>query len=202
MLSVALTGGIACGKSLLGQMLSRLGADVADADVIVRSLHAPGGKGAGLVADNFGGEFLQPDGSTDRAKLASLVFADAEARRLLDGLLHPIVRAELLEWKNRGGGAGIKVAQIPLLFEKGWEKDWDSTVCIAMKKEKRIEFIMQRGLAKEEAHARIAAQMEDAEKARRADIVVYNNATVKELEHTASRLYRHLEKINNDRRPT
>jgi len=194
MFSIAVTGGIASGKSLFGSMLSNLGADVADADEIVRKLHRPGGRGALLVASAFGSKYLLQDGSTDRASLGNLVFGDASARRRLDDLLHPMVRDELLSWKDRPAASPIKVAQIPLLFEKGWESDWDLTVDVEAPERARLERLLSRGLSHKQSVNRIYAQMTSANRAEKADIVIYNDATVAELEKAARRLMQYLEK--------
>lgn len=194
MFSIAVTGGIASGKSLFGSILSGLGADVADADGIVRMLHCPGGRGALLVASAFGSKYLLQDGSTDRTSLGNLVFSDASARRRLDDLLHPLVRNELLSWKNRPSASPVKVAQIPLLFEKGWESDWDLSVDLEAPERIRIERLISRGLSEAQSASRITAQMTSAQRAGKADIVIYNGATVVELEKAARRLIQYLEK--------
>ena len=130
MIRFALTGGIACGKSFLGSVLSGLGVEVVDADEVVRALHAPGGKAAQAVRESFGPAYLGPDGATDRKRLGDLVFADESARRRLEALLHPLVRQHLLDWKDAPGGGAFRCAQIPLLFESGWADDWDATVTV------------------------------------------------------------------------
>lgn len=193
MISIAVTGGIACGKSLFGQMLRDLGADVVDADEIVRSLHRPGGKGAELVASNFGGAYLLPDGGTDREHLGSLVFSDASARRRLNDLLHPMIRNELLAWKERPSATPFKVAQIALLFEEGWDGDWDLSVSIESPEQVRYSRLLARGMSPEQARNRIAAQMTSAQRAEKADIVIQNDATVAELQLAARRLFLQME---------
>ncbi len=194
MFSIAVTGGIASGKSLFGSILSNLGADVADADDIVRAFHRSGGKGALLVASAFGSKYLLPDGSTDRASLSNLVFSDASARRRLDELLHPLVRNELLSWKDRPSAASVKVAQIPLLFEKGWESDWDLTIDVEAPDCVRLERLLSRGFSEEQSFSRINAQMTSAKRIGKADIVIYNDATIAELKKAAKRLILYLEK--------
>ena len=193
MFSIAVTGGIACGKSLFGQMLADWGADGVDADEIVRSLHLPGGKGAEKVAASFGSDYLLPDGGTDRRRLGNLIFSDASARARLDDLLHPIVRDELLIWKSQPSATPFKVAQIPLLFEVGWEKDWDLSVCINAPENVRLERLCARGLSREQAQERIVAQMTSAQRAAKADIVINNDATITELKVSAQRLFHYLE---------
>lgn len=199
MICIALTGGIACGKSLFGRFLSDLGAETADADDVVRALHAPGGKAAQAVLETFGGEYVLPDGSTDRKKLAALVFVDPAARRRLEAAVHPLVRAELLAWRDAEPRPAVRVAQIPLLFESGWRGDWDLAVTVETASlETRVARIAARGVSREEALARIAAQKTSAEREALADVVVRNDGGPGELREAAVRLYREL----LERKPT
>ena len=180
MICLALTGGIACGKSELGRLLGQLGAETADCDAVVRELHSPGGQAAEAVAALFGGEFLMPDGSTDRARLARLVFGDEAARRKLEEAVHPIVRKRLLDWKRRPGDeSSVRVAQIPLLFESGWSGDWDLCATVeTASEEARFARLSARGLSRAEAEARVSSQTTSAERAARADFVVMNDSGV------------------------
>lgn len=195
MFSIALTGGIASGKSHFAGLLSRLGADVADADEIVRSLHRPGGDGADAVASVFGRSYLLADGGTDRARLGELVFADADARRRLEQRLHPLVRSHLLAWRDSPSAAPIKVAQIPLLFEAGWQGDWRLSATLEAPLEFRVARLVARGLAREQALNRIAAQTTDAARAAQADVVIRNMASLDELEAAATIFFHKLENM-------
>ena len=195
MLSIALTGGIASGKSRFAGLLSQLGADVADADEVVRSLHRPGGKGAEVVASIFGRSFLLPDGGTDRARLGELVFADDDARKRLEQALHPLVRSHLSAWRDTASVSPIKVAQIPLLFEAGWVDDWDLAVTIEAPLAFRLARLAERGLSREQALNRIGAQMDDAARAAQADVVIRNTGSLEELEATATIFYHTLESM-------
>ena len=194
MFALALTGGIASGKSLFGRFLAGCGAQVADADDIVRAMHAPG---AGAVASLFGRKYLASDGSTDRVRLGALVFADVGARRLLEEKLHPLVRSELLAWKNAPAPAGaermVRVAQIPLLFESGWNGDWDGVATVETSDlETRVGRLAGRGLDREAALARISSQLSAAVRMERADFAVRNDGTPDALERIAKTLYAHL----------
>lgn len=183
MISLALTGGIACGKSELGRILERLGAEVVDADAVVRRLHQPGGEAARIVAEKFGEKYLLPDGSTDRSRLAQAVFADENARRSLENALHPIVRKWLLDWKcDTKRRASVRIAQIPLLFESDWSRDWDRTATVETTDiETRLARLAGRGLSREAALARIGAQLPTGERVAKADFVVFNNAGKEQL---------------------
>ena len=193
MKTLALTGGIACGKSLFASFLAECGADAVDADDLVRALHAPGGAAAAAVAREFGPGLLAPDGGTDRAALGRLVFSDAAARRRLEGLVHPLVREALFAWRDAPaapGGAPLRVAQIPLLFETGWTDGWDYTATVETSSEEaRLARLRARGLSDAEARARIAAQLPAAERIARADFVVRNDAGPDELRALAKALY-------------
>lgn len=192
--TLALTGGIACGKSLFGSFLAQLGADVVDTDELVHRLHAPGGEAAKAVEHAFGPEFLAPDGGTDRARLARLVFSEPSARLRLESIVHPILRASLLAWRDATaapGAAPLRVAQIPLLFETGWTDGWTFTATVETSSEEaRLARLRARGLSDEEARARIAAQLPAAERMKRADFVVLNDGTPGELFAKAEEIFR------------
>ena len=191
--TLALTGGIACGKSLFGSFLAQLGADVVDTDELVHRLHAPGGEAAKAVEHAFGPEYLAPDGGTDRAKLARLVFSEPSARLRLESIVHPILRASLLAWRDAPaapGAAPLRVAQIPLLFETGWTDGWTYTATVeTTSEESRLARLRARGLTEEEARARIAAQLPAAERIARADFTVLNDGTTEDLFRKAQSLY-------------
>ena len=191
--TLALTGGIACGKSLFGSFLAQLGADVVDTDELVHRLHAPGGEAAKAVEHAFGPEYLAPDGGTDRAKLARLVFSEPSARLRLESIVHPILRASLLAWRDAPaapGAAPLRVAQIPLLFETGWTDGWTYTATVeTTSDESRLARLRARGLSDAEARARIAAQLPAAERMKRADFTILNDGTPDELFEKAKSLY-------------
>ncbi len=166
-----------------------------DADDIVRAMHLPGGEGARLVRENFGSEFIRPDGGTDRAKLAGLVFSDGGARNRLDELFHPAVREALSGWKRKLSGVAVCVALIPLLFEKHWQGDWDCSVCVSAPEDVRFARLLGRGLTEEQAAGRISAQMPDAERRALADVVVMNGSDAEALAHAARILYKSVKSI-------
>jgi len=193
MRNIAITGGIASGKSLFGQMLSRLGADVLDADEIIREMHRPNGEGARLVARDFGRAFLSESGATDRAKLGDLVFNNRAARRRLDALLHPAARRRALAWRDAPSRAPFKALLVPLLFESGWDADWETVLTVESPLESRLARLAQRGLPHPAALARIAAQLPPEERRAKADIIVFNNAGPDELARAASLIFKQME---------
>ncbi|MBR2355900.1 MAG: dephospho-CoA kinase [Kiritimatiellae bacterium] len=160
---IALTGGIACGKSLAAKMLNDLGVETLDADDIVHE--------------------LLPD-PAERRRVAAEVFTDPAKRRALERRLHPQVRARLFAWLDapRADSAPPRVAVVPLLYEAGWEGDFDLVGCVASARETQLErMIAARGYSREEALGRLAAQLPVEDKAARADFVIRNDGSVDDL---------------------
>ena len=189
---VAITGGIACGKSLFSRCLQRMGAETLDADDVVHRLEAPGGAVVPELVRLFGDSVLDRQGGINRIMLAERVFADADARAKLNAVIHPLVRNVFLDWGAESGDA-LRVAVIPLLFEAGWAGDWDVIICLASSEALQLERLMRdRGLTEEQARARVAAQMPVAEKAARAHLVVHNDADAETLAKEAENVFRFL----------
>ncbi len=180
---IGLTGSIASGKSTVSAMLREIGAAVVDADAIVHDLQRPGTPVLGAIVREFGPGVLRPDGSLDRQALGRIVFADAGRRRALEAIVHPAVRAEMrrqIEEHRRAGRPAV-VLDIPLLFESGWDRMVDEVWLVYVDGATQKARLMARsGLSPEEAEARIAAQMDLEEKARRADRVIDNRGSLEE----------------------
>lgn len=181
MLRVALTGGIATGKTHVLERLRAAGVPVIDADELVHAALRPGTVAARAVAQHFGPDMLAADGAVNRKALGARVFSDAAARRRLEAILHPAVYDAIQQWfddlKSSGGLLGV--AAIPLLYETKHEGDFQAVVVTACKPETQIRRIMERdGLPEAEAQRRIAAQMPIEEKARRGDFVIWTNGTL------------------------
>ncbi len=220
-MKICLTGGIACGKSLLSRCLNDLGVETLDADDIVHELIPP----------------------EERRRLAAVVFKDPAARRELESRLHPIVKAKIDAFLGGdvsnsilGGDASLrrhceprsgvaihsplstphhviasreaawqsiplptlKIAVIPLLFEAHWESNYDIIICVASDRSKQIErMTTTRGYTREEAEARLAAQLDVAVKIQKSHYVVWNNGTSEDLEKEAVRLVAWLKKETN-----
>jgi dephospho-CoA kinase len=181
-LRVALTGGIATGKSYVLDQLRQRGVACLDADALVHGVQAAGTEASAAIAARFGSDVLASDGSIDRGKLAPLVFADQAARRDLEAIVHPAVyRAiaaglrglELL-------GDSIAVVDVPLLYETGAEKDFDRVIVTACSPETQIARLVERGLTEGEARQRLAAQWPTQRKVERADFVIRTDGTFEE----------------------
>jgi dephospho-CoA kinase len=175
-LVVGLTGGIGSGKSAVADAFAALGVDVTDTDRIAHALTVPGSAGlAGIVAE-FGAGVLRADGTLDRDRLRELVFADAAARQRLEGILHPLIRAEaareVARWKSPYG-----LLVVPLLFERGGHRELvRRTLVVDCPEEIQVARVTARsGLAAAEVRAIMAAQLPRSERLARADDVLDNS---------------------------
>lgn len=181
MLSLGLTGGIAAGKSLLSTRFRELGAVVIDADQLARDVVAPGTAGLAAVVRHFGSEILLPDGSLNRAALGARVFSNKTELAALNAITHPLVRAAANDLKLDAGPGAIVVQDIPLLVESGQGPNYHLVVVAQAPRELRLERMMRnRGMSREDALARMAAQASDEERAAVADVVLVNDGTREE----------------------
>lgn len=177
MLKVALTGGIATGKSYVLARLKDRGIPVIDADDIVHQALGPGTPATNAIASRFGSDFLKPDGSIHRTMLGVKVFRDPDTRREIEGILHPVVYQSIRSWFDTLGGP-MGVASIPLLYETNREKDFDYVVVTVCPPDVQLRRVLDRDrMSEEEAHQRIAAQIPAEEKAARADFVILTGGT-------------------------
>jgi len=191
-MKTCLTGGIACGKSLLLRYLGELGVETIDADDVVHE--------------------LMPD-PAERRRIAAEVFADPAKRRALEARLHPLVRARIDEWFAAGTMGSdpltcrrsvkgsdpmvdpmvLRIAAIPLLFEVHWESDYDIIVCVVSSRANQIErMTATRGYTREEAEARLAAQMDVSEKAAKSHYVIQNDGSPDDLKAEAAKFVKWL----------
>ena len=176
MLRVGLTGSIAVGKSFVTSVFAELGCRVLDADKTAREVVMPGAEGLAALIREFGKEILAPDGTLDRARLASIVFADEEKRLRLNHLLHPFIIARqdaiLREWESEEPN-GIAIVDAALMIESGGYKRFDKLIVVHCRPEVQLERLMRRDkLTLAEAQRRIASQMPQEEKQRYADYLI------------------------------
>lgn len=176
MLRVGLTGSIAVGKSFVSSTFADLGCHVLDADRTARQVVLPGSPGLQSVVQEFGAEILNADGTLNRQRLASLVFADEEKRQRLNQILHPFIIARqdeiLREWENEDPD-GIGIVDAALMIESGGYRRFDKLIVVHCRPEVQLERLMLRdGLSREAAQARIDSQMPQAEKQKFADYLI------------------------------
>jgi dephospho-CoA kinase len=188
-LRIGLTGGIGSGKSTVSRLLAERGAVVIDADAIAREVVEPGTPGLDAIVAAFGRAVLAADGSLDRPGLAAVVFADPEARRRLDGIVHPLVRVRAGELEAAAPPDAVVVHDVPLLAETGQGSSYDFVVVVEADPEERVARLVQRGLTAEDARARIAAQATDEQRRAIADVVLDNSGTPDELAAQVDRLW-------------
>ena len=188
---IGLTGGIASGKSTASAYLRELGAAIVDADAISRASTRCGGAAFEAVCAAFG-DILGADGEIDRRKLGGIVFADEDARRKLNSIVHPAVMAESRAQIENARASGVKVCilDVPLLFETGMEKLCDETWLIYVPREEQIRRMAERdGLDAAAAAARIDSQMPLEEKLKRADVAIDASGTIEQTREKLRRLW-------------
>ena len=192
MVRVALTGGIASGKSMVAAELAARGAIVIDADVLAREVVEPGTSALAAVIDRFGAQILR-DGRLDRALLAQIVFADPLARRDLERIVHPAVRARAAELERAAGAAAVVVHVIPLLVETSQQEDFDLVVTVDVDHETQIQRLTERnGFTRAEAESRIAAQASREDRRIAADVVLDNTGSLTQLRQQVDALWAEL----------
>ena len=184
LLRVGLTGGIGTGKSFCLARFAELGARTIDADGLARQAVAPGTTGHRQVIARFGSAIQKADGSLDREALGALVFSDADARRALEAIIHPVVYAAIERWfggHSKNGHIDVAIADIPLLFETRREGDVDRVVVAFCPPALQKARVMERdGWSEAEADRRIASQIPIEEKAAKADYVIDTSGTFEE----------------------
>lgn len=200
---IGLTGSIACGKSTVSRMLAERGARIIDADVLAREVVRPGEAAWSLIVDYFGQDILLPDRQIDRTKLGQIVFTDEEARRVLNGIVHPAVRSRMRELADKAEQEGVRliVLDIPLLYESKLEHMVERIVVVSCTEEQQLtRLIARNGFSDEEARRRIASQMSTAEKVARAHDVIDNSRTLIETERQVDELVKRLRIEDEQRR--
>ena len=195
MLKVALTGGIATGKSHVLERFRRLGVPCLDADLLAHGVEAAGTEATQAIAARFGDGVLAKDGSVDRTKLGPIVFADSVARSDLETIVHPAVYRAItagLRAFELTGNPRLAVVDVPLLFESGRASDFDTVIATVCNPDIQLARLIARGMSSEDARRRLAAQLPAAEKAARANHVIDTSGTFEETDAHVDRLLRAL----------
>ena len=179
MVHVALTGGIATGKSHVLAAFASRGIPTIDADLLAHAVVAAGTPAAQAIERRFGRDVIESDGEINRRKLGAVVFNDTSARRDLEAIVHPAVYSAIRRWFDMlPAGTPLAVADIPLLYETGHDSDFDVVVVAACEPQEQIRRVMSRdGLTEAEAQSRVGAQLPIAEKIGRADHIVWTTGT-------------------------
>ncbi|MEV8631533.1 dephospho-CoA kinase [Streptosporangium sp. NPDC051023] len=190
MVKVGLTGGIGSGKSEVSRRLSARGAVVIDADKVAREVVEPGTEGLERIIALFGAEVLREDGSLDRERLGSIVFADSDKLASLNAVVHPLVGARVAELQRQADEDAIVVYDVPLLVENNLAPMYDVVVVVDAADEVRLDRLVRlRGMAEGDARARLAAQASREDRLKIADIVVPNEGSLEELEARVDELW-------------
>ncbi|MFE0476616.1 dephospho-CoA kinase [Streptomyces sp. NPDC058947] len=183
MLKVGLTGGIGAGKSEVSRLLVACGAVLIDADRIAREVVAPGTPGLAAVVEAFGEEILTEDGSLDRPRLGSIVFADPAKLAALNAIVHPLVGARSRELEEAAAEDAVVVHDVPLLTENGLAPLYDLVIVVDASPETQLDrLVRRRGMTEEDARARMAAQASREQRRAIADLVIDNDVPLEELE--------------------
>jgi dephospho-CoA kinase len=193
MLRIGLTGGIGAGKSEVSRRLAAQGAIVIDADLIAREVVAPGTSGLAEVAAAFGPGVLGADGALDRPALGEVVFADAGKLAQLNAIVHPRVGARMRELEDSAGPASIVVHDVPLIAENDLAGSYDLVIVVDVPPRVQLDRLVRlRGMTKEQAQARMAAQAAREQRLAIADIVVDNSGSLAELDRQVGDLWAEL----------
>ena len=192
MFRVGITGGMGCGKSTVARLMEARGFRRLDSDAIVRDrvLREPAVKAA--IRERFGAGVLAANGEVERAHLAERVFADDDALRWLEDLVHPRVYAAWTEAFAAGDSEVRWAVEVPLLFERGLEKGFDFTVCVALPPDQQLARLEERGIPRALAGRRISKQLPLAQKIERSDYVLWNGGSPAFLEAQVDRVVRQL----------
>ena len=195
MLRIALTGGIATGKSYVLDQFRRRGVPCLDADTLAHGVMAAGTETTQAIAARFGAEVLDADGAVARAKLGPIVFADRAARRDLEAIVHPAVYRGItagLRAFELLGGSPLAVVDVPLLYETGHSADFDRVIVAACPLDVQMQRLVKRGMTEAEASQRLTAQWPTDEKTSRADFVIRTDGRFEETDQQVEQVFQNL----------
>ncbi len=195
MLKIGVTGTIAAGKTSVSILLKRRGFAVFNSDQYAKMATHHTNPCFAKIVEAFGEDLIDEDGNIDRQKLADLIFHDETARRKLNGIVHPYVKEGLLKFFERNAEQPAVFAEVPLLFEAGWQELFDHTLVITCERKTAVERMMRdRDYSEEEANARYDSQIDREKQISMADHVIYNDGTLSDLDHSVNLYIRDLRK--------
>ncbi len=195
MKKIAITGTIGSGKTTVSILLRRRHMPVFDADGYTRICYHRTHPAAERMIEEFGEGILDEYGEISRKALADIIFRDEEKRLMLNSIIHPVVLDGLNRFFENHASEQLVFAEIPLLYEVGWEKYFDVCCVVTCDDETAVQRLVEdRGMSEEDARLRIASQLDKEEKCSRADDVIYNNGTIKDLDHSVGLWVRELKK--------
>ena len=188
---IGLTGSIASGKSTVSEMLKNSGYPIIDADLVARQVVEPGSDTLEQIEQAFGPEVIREDGTMDRAKVGDIIFNDPARRKVLNDIIHPAIRQEMMQQRHEYLIEGYKtiIMDIPLLFESRLQHLVDKILVVSVTEENQFNRLVERnGFTEKEARARISSQLPMSVKEDGADAVIYNNGTIDETKWQLNRI--------------
>lgn len=192
---IGLTGGLGSGKSTVAEILRRRGLAVIDADEMAKLAVGPGSPALQQIQSRFGAQVILPDGNLNRPRLAEIVFEDASNLAALEAIIHPVVRRLTSTERSRLAASGVSKAfyDVPLLFEKQMQDQFDAVVVVAASEPAQVDRAMKRdGISREKVFARMNKQLPLAEKVRLAHHVLRNDGSLADLEKQVDELLKKL----------
>jgi dephospho-CoA kinase len=191
---IALTGGIATGKSYVAGKLREAGVPIVDADLLAREVVLPGTPALTAIRKRFGPDAVRRDGTMDRIRVGQIIFKDKRARLDLEAIIHPaVIKAVNDFFATLPKRTPFAVADIPLVYETGREKDFDAIIVVACPREMQLQRLMERNkLSKEDAERRLAAQLPIDQKVKKATYVIKNDGTFAETDAQIAALIQQL----------
>jgi len=192
---IALTGGIATGKTYVANRLREAGVPMVDADTLAREVVTPGSPALAAIRKRFGPHAARRDGTMDRVRVGQIVFKDKRARLDLEAIIHPAVIKAINDFFNAlPKRTPFAIADIPLVYETGRDKDFDAIIVVACPREMQLQRLMERNkLSKEDAERRLAAQLPIDQKVKKASHVIKNDGS---FEETDAQIKALIEKLN------
>jgi dephospho-CoA kinase len=200
MVMVALTGGIGSGKSTVAERLARRGAVLVDADAIAREVVEPGTPALAALAERFGDGILAGDGTLDRGALARVAFADDESRAALEGITHPAINDEFTRRLRDAPADAIVICDVPLLVEstQARSRGYELVIVVEAPRDVRLQRLEARGVPRDDAERRMAAQASDEDRRKLASYVIDNGGDLAALEPQVDAVWRDLERRRDE----